>query len=399
MSEEIKRLIQDQGNAFAEYKKTMEQQIAELKKGGVSGETQDKLNKILADYDEKKEAMDRTFAEMQALRFNPGTQEDPKLKAHKEAFDVFARKGDTSKIMNVVQVGVDADGGYACPPDISSRIITAVAAGNPIRQLATVETITRSGMEFFTDPNDMTAIETTEAGTRSETATPGIGKITINPIEMYCYPKATQASLDDAIWNFENWLIGKAGFAFAALERARFATGNGVTQSQGITMVDTVADANWAWKKLGFITTGQASAISTDGADLVSIVDALEDAYKANASWVFNKAAFTSYRKLRAGTSGANQFLFWTPSLQAGVPDKFADYPVYKSSDMPSVAANALIAAFGDFKVGYTIVDRMGMNVIRDNVTAPGFVKFHIYRRSKGQVTNFQAIKLLKVAA
>lgn len=399
MSEEIKKLIQDQGTAFAEYKKTMDAQIAEMKKGGVSADTQAKMDKILADYDVKKDAMDKTFAEMQAFKFNPGTQEDPKLKAHKDAFNLFCRKNDPSKMLNVVQVGVDADGGYACPADISARISEVVLLANPMRQLATVETTNRASWEILTDPNEMVASRIGEAATRTETSTPQIGKITITPFEMYCYPKTTQQALDDGAWNFENWLIKKAGRAFSNLERTEMATGDGVAGSQGITGTDTVADANWVWKKLGFITTGQASAISTDGGDLISLVDALQDQYLANAAFIMNKAAFTSYRKLRAGSGGANQFLFWTPSMQAGVADKFLDYPVYKNSAMPSVAANALIAAFGDFGAGYTIVDRVGINVIRDNITSPGFVKFHIYRRSAGKVTNFEAIKLLKVAS
>lgn len=399
MSDEIKKLIQDQGNAFAEYKKTMDAQIAEMKKGGVSVDTQAKMDKILADYDTKKEAMDKTFAEMQTFKFQPGTAEDPKLKAHKDAFNLFCRKNDPSKMLNVVQVGVDADGGYACPADVSTRISAVVDKGNPMRQLAMVETTSRAQWEMLTDPNEMTATRIGEAGTRSETSTPQIGKIIINPAEMYVYPKTTQAVLDDAAWNFENWLVEKAGRAFSALEKTEMAVGDGVAGSQGITSTSTVADASWAWGKLGYIVTGQAAAISTDGADLIGIVDALEDAYKANAAFMFNKAAFTSYRKLRAGANGANQFLFWTPSLQAGVPDKFLDYPVYKNTSMPIIAANAMIAAFGDFKAGYTIVDRVGINVIRDNITSPGFVKFHIYRRSSAKVTNFEAIKLLKVSA
>ena len=399
MSQEIKDLLLKQGEAFEAYKKTMNEQIEALKKQGGTAEIQAKMDKILADYDTQKENMDKIHADMQSMKFNPATQEDPKLKAHKEALNLYCRKGDASKIMNVVQVGVDADGGYACPSDVSTRIITNVLLANPLRQLATVETTNRANWEILTDPNEMTATRIGEQGTRSETATPQIGKITITPFEMYCYPKATQQALDDGIWNFENWLVNKASRAFSNLERTEMATGDGVAGSQGITGTDTVADANWVWKKLGFITTGQASAISTDGGDLISLVDSLQDQYLANAAFIMNKAAFTSYRKLRAGSGGANQFLFWTPSMQAGVADKFLDYPVYKNSAMPSVAANALIAAFGDFGAGYTIVDRAGINVIRDNITSPGFVKFHIYRRSAGKVTNFEAIKLLKVAS
>lgn len=400
MSEEIKKMIQAQGDAYAEFKKTTEESLKEIKKqGAVSAEKQEKTDKILADYDKMKETVDSIHADMQTAKIAQKGSDDPKLKAHKEAFNAFVRKGDVSKMLNVVQVGVDADGGYACPADISARISSVVLKQNVMRELATIETTTRAQWEILADPNEMTAVRIGEAGTRSETTNPQIGKITIVPFEMYAYPKATQQVLDDAAWDMESWLVNKASRAFSNLERTEMLTGEGVSGSQGITGTNKIADASWAWGSLGFVTTGQASAISTDGGDLISMVDALEQQYLPNASWVFNKAAFTSYRKLRAGSNAANMFLFWTPSLQAGVPDRLLDYPIYKTSAMPSAAANAYIAAFGDFKAGYTIVDRIGMNVIRDNITSPGFVKFHVYRRSAGKVTNYEAIKLLKCAS
>jgi HK97 family phage major capsid protein len=61
-------------------------------------------------------------------------------------------------------------------------------------------------------------------------------------------------------------------------------------------------------------------------------------------------------------------------------------------------AAN-LIAAYGDFGRGYTIVDRVGLQVLRDPFTADGFVKFKTYKRVGGDVTNFDAFKIMRVAA
>jgi len=66
---------------------------------------------------------------------------------------------------------------------------------------------------------------------------------------------------------------------------------------------------------------------------------------------------------------------------------------------MPVQAAGAAIAIFGDIREGYTIVDRSGVLVIRDNITTPGKVKFHTYRRNSGSVTNYQAIKIIRAAA
>lgn len=399
MSEEIKKLIQAQGDAFAEYRKTVDAKISAIENKSGTGEIDGKLNKIVADYDAMKEQVDAVHADIQQSKFNPANSIDPKLKEHKDAFALYCRKNDASKMMNVVQVGVDPDGGFACPADVSNRIIEIVAKGNPIRQLATVIPTSRASWEAMTDPNDMTASRIGEIGTRAETSTPQIGKIEIVPREMYVYPKTSQQVLDDAVWNFEDWLVKKASRAFINLERTEMTTGDGVAGSQGIAAAPTVLDASWAWGSLGRIHTGQAAAIGTTGAELINTVGALEEEYLPNACWLMNKATFTAYRLLRAGANAANMFLFWQPSLQAGVPDKFLDYPVYKSSGMPVQAANAQIAVFGDVGEAYTIVDRIGINVIRDNITSPGFVKFHIYRRSAGKVTNFEAVKVIRCAA
>ena len=69
-----------------------------------------------------------------------------------------------------------------------------------------------------------------------------------------------------------------------------------------------------------------------------------------------------------------------------------------KSADMPVVAANALAMAYGDFKKGYTIVDRIGMRVIRDEVTSKPFVKFYTIKRTGGDVVTEEAIKIQKIA-
>jgi HK97 family phage major capsid protein len=66
---------------------------------------------------------------------------------------------------------------------------------------------------------------------------------------------------------------------------------------------------------------------------------------------------------------------------------------------MPDVAADALAIAFGDFKRGYLVVDRQGVNVLRDPYSAKPYVLFYTTKRVGGGVQDFDAIKLLKFAA
>ena len=52
--------------------------------------------------------------------------------------------------------------------------------------------------------------------------------------------------------------------------------------------------------------------------------------------------------------------------------------------------------AFGDFRRGYLIVDRVGIRVLRDPYSSKPYVLFYTTKRVGGGVQDFDAIKLLK---
>ena len=117
-------------------------------------------------------------------------------------------------------------------------------------------------------------------------------------------------------------------------------------------------------------------------------------AYRQNASWITNKDVLFTIMKMKDSTG---QFL-WQPSLQAGKPDSFLGYSITEAEDMPAVAANAFPLAFGDFRQGYLIVDRMGTRVLRDPFSNKPYVGFYTTKRVGGKLANSEAIKLLKIA-
>jgi HK97 family phage major capsid protein len=124
------------------------------------------------------------------------------------------------------------------------------------------------------------------------------------------------------------------------------------------------------------------------------MVYSLRARYRSNSRWVTSKAILASLRKYKDTT---NQYL-WQPSLSAGQPESFMGYGITEAEDMPTVGANAFPLAFGDFREGYLIVDRVGMRVTRDEITLPGFVTWYIRKRVGGRLRNTEAIKLLKIS-
>jgi len=54
--------------------------------------------------------------------------------------------------------------------------------------------------------------------------------------------------------------------------------------------------------------------------------------------------------------------------------------------------------AFGNFKRGYLIADRIGSRVLRDPFSNKPYVGFYITKRVGGALLNSEAIKVLKFA-
>ena len=54
--------------------------------------------------------------------------------------------------------------------------------------------------------------------------------------------------------------------------------------------------------------------------------------------------------------------------------------------------------AFGDFAAGYTIAERPDVRVLRDPFSAKPHVLFYALKRVGGDVSDYAAIKLLKIA-
>ena len=125
------------------------------------------------------------------------------------------------------------------------------------------------------------------------------------------------------------------------------------------------------------------------------LVYSLRARYRNNAQWVTSKLVLAALRKYKDTTG---QYL-GQPALTAGQPATFMGYGITEAEDMPAVGAGAFSLAFGDFREGYLIADRVGMRITRDEITTPGFVKFYVRKRVGGKLRNSQAIKLLKIAA
>ena len=75
--------------------------------------------------------------------------------------------------------------------------------------------------------------------------------------------------------------------------------------------------------------------------------------------------------------------------------------PYVQATDMPSVGAGNKAIAFGDFRRGYMIVDRVNLAILRDPFTqaTSGNVRYVARKRVGAQVILPEAIKTQTVSA
>ncbi len=360
---------------------------------------QDDVKQSLQQQDERLTMLDRK----QMTYARPALSGSAELDVpHKKAFGAYLRSGDDDGLRGLVLEGkamstaVAADGGYLVDPQTADSIRSMLVATSSLRAIANVVQIDATSFDVLIDRSEVGSGWATEAAATTETATPTIERISIKLHELSAMPKASQRLLDDSAFDVEGWLAGKIATRFIRAEASAFINGTGVDQPKGILLPTKVANASWTWGNLGYIPTGAAADFATTNAVdcIISLVYALGADYRANASFIMNSKTAGAVRKMK----DADGRFMWSDGLAAAEPARLMGYPVLICEDMPDIAANAYAIAFGDFKAAYTIAERPDLRILRDPFSAKPNVLFYASKRVGGDVTDFAAIKLLKIA-
>lgn len=377
--ETIRQAVDQLGHAWEAFKETNDSRLHR---------DEEKLARIEDEIERLETALKRS-ATPTAEGDEPGGQ----TREHREAFAAYLRKGHDERLAafesKALAVGSDPDGGYLAPTTTAAGIVKKIFETSPIRSVAAVMEIGSDRVEFLVDKDEAgSGGWVAETGVRTETATPQLAKHTIQVHEQYAEPRASQKLLDDAAIDAEAWLMEKVAEKFARTENAAFVTGDGAGKPRGFLTYP----AGTGWEEIEQVSSGAAGGLTADG--LIDLQNALKTAYQANAAWLMKRATVREIRKLK---DLDGQYL-WQPGLGQGEPALLLGHPIVMADDMPAVAANALAVAYGDFRSGYQIVDRIGIRVLRDPFTAKPQVKFYTTKRVGGDVVNFEAIKLQKIA-
>lgn len=429
---EIKNLINDQGKAWEEFKKTNDELLKAKADGKAIGELEQKLANITKELDklgEIRAEVDKIM--LKAQRPNGGDSEDGDLqnecksfniarrafssgrvddvtvdeyKSYKSAFFNWARKGRIEALSDVERkamlAGDDANGGYMLPPPTIGRIVKKIFELSPIRQIASVVSISTQALEGLYDRDEASVGYVGEVAARPNTNTPTLGKYRLEAFEIYANPKVSQTLLDDAAYDVEGWLADKIANKLARFEGAEFVTGTGVNAIKGFTTYTraATADATRTWGQIEKIKTGVNGDFAASAAAdiLFDLTQAFKPAYLPGAKWVTTREVIGKVRKFKGATTGD---YLWQPGLQAGMADKLLGYPIVYAQDLAALSSNTASLWLADWAEAYTVVDRMGIRTIRDNLTDKPNVQFYSTKRVGGGVLNFDAIKAIEFAA
>jgi HK97 family phage major capsid protein len=368
---------------FEAYKHANEARLAEIEKRGKADPL---LDEKLAKIDRRLEALS-----LKSARADLSGADDPVNAEHSGAWNRYLRSGDDSGIAGLnlksLNTGTDEQGGYVAPPELDQLIEARLMAASPMRQIATVRQ-TSSGT--FRKPIGLgvEARWASETEARSQTAADGLALVEFPAGELFAQPAATQTLLEDAFSDVDAWLADEVEAAFAAQESAAFVSGDGVGKPRGLLSHEIVDEAAHEWGKIGAIQGDFTASDATDS--LIDLIYAPKSQFRANGRFVMNRRTVSEVRKLK---DSDGRYL-WQPGT-GGDAATLLGYGVTELEDMPDIGAGNAAIAFGDFRRGYLIVDRVGTRVLRDPFSAKPFVLFYTTKRVGGGVQNFDAIKVM----
>lgn len=293
-----------------------------------------------------------------------------------------ALRSNFRRINNVLQEGVDSDGGYLVPLEYDTRLIDGLKEENIMRKLAT---IIKTGAERKIN----IAASTPAAAWIDEGGALTFGDATFDQINLDAHKlhvavKVTEELLYDNVFNLETYILNKFAMALANAEEDAFLNGDGVGKPLGIF-------AATGGGQIG-VTTASATAITAD--EVINLIYSLKRPYRKNAVFIINDQTLSILRKLKDG----NGSYLWQPSYQVGEPDSLLGYPVHTSAYVPTVAPGNPVMAFGDFSY-YNIGDRGSRSFaeLKELYAGNGMVGFVAKERVDGRLVLPEAIQILSI--
>lgn len=380
-----------------------------LDKGELTPEDRAALDKMHTDakaYGEDVERIERqNDMEMKHAPTHQAVITEDRKAEKRSAFFKAMREGRSGMSKEERALVEDTSGLYMVPEDMEAEIYRALPQLNVIRQLATIRPTSRDKIS----KRSMTEVSVGWGKLELGTA---ITESTLVPSKEYIYvedlsglTKVGKDELQDTDANLSSLIANSFSVAIANAEAKGFTIGTGHTYNEP----DGVAVSAALLASIG--SGAGAAAVGAYGRnwttddtpifeDMLKLEYDLPAQYRNGSSWLMNSKCEAQLRALRGGgyTASDGPFL-WQPSLQVGQPNNIDGFPVYNQNDMgyPADTLAKTNVIFGNWKLGYMIVDRQGISIQRlDELYAEsGLVGFIVHFRVGGGIIREDAFRLM----
>lgn len=283
------------------------------------------------------------------------------------------------QVSNVLQEGVDADGGYLVPEEYDKRIIDVLDEENIFRGLATK--ITTSGEHKINIAATKPAAAWIDEGEQLTFGDATFDQTILDAHKLHVAIKVTEELLYDNAFGLENYIITQFGKALGNAEEDAFLNGDGTGKPTGIFHATKGGQI--------FGTTATQDKVGAD--ELIALIYGLKRPYRKKASFILNDKTISQIRTLKDN----NGAYIWQPSYQAGEPDRILGYSLHTSAYAPTNAV-----AFGDFSY-YNIGDRgtRSISVLKELFAGNGMIGYVAKERVDGKLVLPEAVQILKIKA
>lgn len=388
----VKELIEKRAKAWEAAKNFVD--THEDKNGNLSAEDSATYTKMEAEIEELTNSIDRqqraerreqelskpVNSPITGKPYKDGPAEEEKTGRASDEYRkamLNAMRSNFRQVSNVLQEGVDSDGGYLVPVEYDKRLINVLNEENIMRTLGTK--ITTSGEHKINIAATKPAAAWIEEGGALSFGDATFDQIYLDAFKLHVAIKVTEELLYDSAFNLENYIITEFGKALANAEEDAFLNGDGKGKPLGIFA------KTGGGQSAGTLT----AALKSD--DLIDLIYSLKRPYRKNASFILNDATLAQVKKLKDNNG---QYL-WQPSYQAGEPDRILGYTVRTSAYAPTDAI-----AFGDYRY-YNIGDRgsRSFKQLNELFAGNGMIGFVAKERVDGKLVLPEAVKILGLKA
>jgi HK97 family phage major capsid protein len=381
---EISQAIEQLNREWNEFKATLNGRAADEERtyGAMLGDTKAKLDAIGARLDELEVKLQRP-----KVRLDRDSDRGVKDLAKTAAFQKFLRKGHealTPDELKLLVVSDDTRGGFGATEEFDAEIIKGVVDISPVRSFVRVRTTGQRSVGVMKRTGTFAARWVAETGKRTETKGLTYGLEEIPTHEIYAIVDVSIQDFEDTSFDLEGELRMEFSEQFAVAEGQAVINGDANGKPEGIMKNAAIKEDK----------TGDATKLTYDG--FVDVAHNGKAGYLPLARYIFNLKTLGKSRLIKDNNGNP----LWVPMAQ-DTPSTINGFPYTIVPDMPDVDAGAYPVAFGAFQRGYTLADRIQLQISRDPFTQAenGAVRFIARKRLGGQVVVAEAIRKLKVAA